>query len=127
MFQSTRFFKLWDYSVSHQQLLIRSPMTPDIATNIDIVLWGVKYFEIATILKGIDIARTQDQSRISEKAKRFIVDGYEGFVINSGVSNFVIVAAGFRVLENVLDIFESTITTANDADERNVGVELARS
>jgi LmbE family N-acetylglucosaminyl deacetylase len=41
MYESERDFKLWDYRVSHAQLLLRSPMSPDRGTNVDVQFWGV--------------------------------------------------------------------------------------
>lgn len=126
MFQSNRIFKLWDYSVSHQQLLIRSPKTPDIPTNIDLLFWGVKHLTIETMLRGVEVVLTDDTSDVPDSASRFVNDGYKVFRIQSGGSCFIVVALGFRALENQLDIFESTITTANDDEDREVGVEIAR-
>ena len=126
MFKSTRLFKLWDYSVSHQQLLIRSPMTPDISTNIDLLFWGVKYLTTETILRGVEIVRADDSGNLPEPAIELLKDGYKVFRIQSGESSMIIVSSGFRVVENQLDIFESTITTANDEEDRDVGTELAR-
>ncbi len=127
MFQSNRLFKLWDYSVSHQQLLVRSPITPDIPTNIDLLFWGVKYLTVETILRGVDIVRIDDCSSLNDYEAKFIKDGHKIFRIRSGGSSMIVVASGFRALENQLDIFESTITTANDEEDREVGIELARS
>lgn len=126
MFQSNRLFKLWDYSVSHQQLLIRSPMTPDIPTNIDLLFWGVKSLNVETVLRGVEVACTDDCSINSEQLTKFLKNGCKVFLIQSGGSSMIVVASGFRALENKLDIFESTITTANDEEDREVGVELAR-
>jgi hypothetical protein len=68
-FTCEREFKLWDYKVSHKQLLLRSPRTPTIATNIDIVFWDVSYIAISTILNGLTLAKASlDDVGAVEKA-----------------------------------------------------------
>lgn len=127
MYQSERVFKVWDYNTSHQQLLIRSPMTPGIETNIDMLFWGVKFLQLETTLRGIAVSRLEDHSAVTKPARRFIEDGCSVFSLKSRDAECLLIASGFRVLENEFDIFESTIATANDQEDRYVGVELARS
>jgi hypothetical protein len=38
---SNRKFKLWDYDVSHRQLLLRSPKSEKFDTNLDIIFLDV--------------------------------------------------------------------------------------
>lgn len=124
MFQSDRKFKLWDYRVSHKQALIRSPKTPDIATNVDFVFWGVEYLSIPSTLDGIAVV----------KADAMAGNGFtpssngDVFVIETGGESYVIVAAGCKVLENRLDIFESSLEGFAATDEnRDLGNVLAHS
>ena len=64
-FVSERRFCLWDCNISHKQLLLRSPRTPEIATNIDIVLWGVEFLQLPTVLDGV--AMTRPRKRIAKE------------------------------------------------------------
>ncbi len=112
MFQSDRKFRLWDYKVSHNQALIRSPRKPDIATNVDIVFWGVERLDLPTNLDGLQMSKGDDDE----------------FIIESGGQRFVVVADGCKVLENGLDIFESSLEGfASTDDERDLGNVLAHS
>lgn len=122
MFNSDRRFKLWDYRVSHNQLLIRSPATPDIPTNIDVVFWGVEFVSVPTAFIGLTIERSFEGSDI-----RILITpspNGEKFVVASHGTQYVIVAAGCKVLENSLDIFDSSLegfaATQSDRDLGNV-------
>lgn len=126
MFKSNRRFRLWDSRVSHDQLLIRSPATPEIATNIDIVFWGVEFISFPTLFRGPEIERGSDE----RDAGLISVQPTNGelFVIVSDEKRFAIVAAGFKVLENTLDIFESSLEGfAATESGRDLGKVLAHS
>jgi len=127
-YRSGRVFKLWDYSVSHKQMLLRSPRTPDIKTNIDVVFWGVEFIEIATVLAGIEItAGTADHAVLAARLHDSIgtCDVYR--IVSVG-KRYLAVAQGFQVLENVLDIFESTLVNFSaDRPIEEYGVVLAHS
>jgi hypothetical protein len=107
MFTSDRRFKLWDCRVSHNQLLIRSPATPEIPTNIDVIFWGVEFVSVPTNLNGLAIERQSDGSNIGIPISPS--PNGERFLIESNGKCFAVVAAGFKVLENSLDIFESSL------------------
>ena len=112
MFQSDRQFRLWDYKVSHNQALIRSPRKPDTATNIDVIFWGVERLNLPTNFDGLRISK----------------GGGNEFVIETKEKRFVVVAGGCKVLENELDIFESSLEGFAATDEtRDLGSVLAHS
>lgn len=126
MFKSNRKFKLWDCRVSHNQVLIRSPSTPDISTNVDLVFWGVEFISIPTSFDGLQIVRG-----VSTKDAGFEFSpstNGEVFLIETAGRRFVVVAAGCKVLENALDIFESSLEGFAATDEnRDLGEVLAHS
>lgn len=130
IFQSDRHFKLWDYSVSHMQMLLRSPRTPDIETNIDVVFWGVEFVELPTSLLGIEIiaASSGDASDLRARLKRNVEPGGLFRVVSSG-NSYVVVASGFTVFQNMLDIFDSTVICfpAEDRPREDYGTILAHS
>lgn len=112
MFKSERKFRIWDYKVSHSQLLIRSPQSADVATNIDLVFWGVERIDLPTSFQGVVMLRE--------------VDGL--IHIQSGGQSYRVAAGGFKVLENTLDIFESSLEGfAATEEQRNIGDVLAHS
>ena len=127
-FSSEREFRMWDYNVSHNQLLIRSPRSPDVATNVDIIFWRVEYMELPCSFRGIafaeaaasDVARVQQVfSKISSHASYYPLISEE--------KRHLIVASGFKVVENTLDIFNSSLCYFVDRDPSELGVVLAHS
>ena len=128
-FVSTRQFRLWDYSVSHNQMLLRSPRSPEVPTNIDVVFWGVQYLEMPTMLDGIEMGEaTSDESEAMERfaGKNFKTSDVHWIV--SRHERFLVVASGFKVLENDLDIFDSSLEYFAGTDSnRNLGKVLSHS
>lgn len=107
MFQSKRIFRLWDYRVSHDQLLLRSAQTPDIQTNVDIVFWGVEYIVLPTMLHGLLIRKGTIHDVKNIPIVNPIRDSV--FIIETIGCSFFVAALGCKVLENQLDIFESSL------------------
>ena len=95
MYESNRSFKIWDYNVSHKQLLIRSPRTNGETENIDIVFWGVELIALETSFEGLSLQRGVAESEPSVPT----------FVVGSGHVR----AAGCKVLVNQLEIFDSSL------------------
>jgi hypothetical protein len=95
MYESKRSFKIWDYNVSHKQLLIRSPRTNGEVENIDLVFWGVERIELDSAFDGLSLARVARNS--------------EDSVPVFSVGNGHVVAAGCKVLVNQLEIFDSSL------------------
>ncbi len=110
IYSSEREFQVWDYTVSHQQILIRSPSTPEVRGNVDLIFLGVEYLGIPSSFHGLglDVASPEESAEV----KRSLSGGWEGSGVYTLVSEgrrYSLVAAAFRVYENDLDIFESTL------------------
>lgn len=129
LFESDRTFRLWQFLVSHNQLLIRSPRSSVHCSNIDIVFWGVEYVEMPSHLKGVTM--TANTTLEIEKAETLIGKSDETssvFVIESESRKFLIIAGGFKVLRNNLDIFESSLELFAGSDPlKYLGEVLAHS
>jgi hypothetical protein len=116
-FRSDRRFQLWDYTVGHQQMLLRSPAGPDCPTNIDIGFVGVRYLGIPSSFDGVEIGEaTPEDLATLPPGLRGKSDESEVHVLRSGGRRFVVVAVNYYVLENELDFFESSLEYFNDAD-----------
>ena len=130
-FASDRHFQLWDYSVGHQQFLMRSPpVTGRHGTNIDIVMLGVEYLEIPTSLDGVaTVAPSQDEIKRAVAALGKPLgpsDTVYGF--ESGGRRFLAVAAACRIWENTLGLFESSLEYFLESElDRSLGKLLYRS
>lgn len=112
--KTERVFKVWEYKVSHGQLLIRSPKTPatetspEFLTNIDSVCLGVEYMALPRAFRGLELLLpTPDEIRHLEGflGKALAPDYIK--VLASGGKRFSVVASSFSLSENIWDIFES--------------------
>lgn len=129
LFESDRTFRLWQFFVSHNQLLIRSPKSTQHCSNIDIVFWGVEYIEIPSFLKSVKL--TENTTRDIEKAETLIgksVEASSVFIVESETGKYLIIAGGFKVLRNNLDLFESSLELFSGSDPiKDPGEVLAHS
>ena len=102
IYQSDRTFQLWDYTVGHAQLLLRSPATADEPFNLDIVFLGVQGLDIPTRLPGLVMLKPEPIERPGRKIRhrhRLLTGGDE----------YEIVAVAFRIYKNQLDLTESSL------------------
>lgn len=105
-----RMFRLWDFRVSHDQLLLRSPKTETTPKNVDIAFVGVEYVDLPTKVPNpvLMSPEVSDLLKAQDSLGR-IVQKNEVFVIQIGDRRHIVVAAAMKVFENDLDIFESSL------------------
>ena len=111
---SDRVFKVWEYQVSHGQLLIRSPKAPatgtapERLTNVDLVCLGVEYMSLPRLLRGIELSEpsSEELKQLESLLGRRIESGSVRILASEG-RRFPVVAASFSLSENDWDIFES--------------------
>jgi len=106
LFHSERSFELWDYHVSHRQLLIRSPMRDALPANIDLIFVGVSFLKCDTFFQTIelDLAQADEIAQLGIVVKDGVV-----YRIKSCGGDAWIAASQFKVLSNTLPIFESSL------------------
>jgi hypothetical protein len=109
-----RVFKVWEYQISHGQLLIRSPKapatetSPEFLTNIDLVCLGVEYMAVPRVLRAVELAQaTADEIRQLESLLEKVIAPGNAKVLVSDGKRFPVVASSFSLYENDWDIFES--------------------
>lgn len=105
-----RRFQVWEYKVSHQQLLIRSPKSQDHDTNLDLIFVGVDYLALPKSMDGISIvppneAELRFASEFRKESQRIVLE--------SAGQRHLVIAAKFQVSENTLDLFESSLESFN--------------
>jgi hypothetical protein len=112
--ESDRTFKVWDYQVSHGQLLIRSPKapatekSPEFIVNVDLVCVGVDYMAIPRAFLGLElVVATSDEIRDLEVLLGKSITTDQVRILASEGKRFPVVASSFSVSENDWDIFES--------------------
>lgn len=128
MFRSSREFKLWDYNVTHKQLLMRSPLTGANEDNLDIVFWGVEFLSVASVIDGITIRRATEGELKSFLPINLLSSEHQtpAYSIEAVKCNGFVLAAGCKVLRNQLGIFDSSLMYADrDRPIEEYGVVLA--
>jgi hypothetical protein len=112
--KNERLFKLWEYQISHGQLLIRSPKqpatgnAPERTTNVDLVCMGVEYMAVPRLFNGIEVeAATPREIAELESVLGTDINPKLARILASGGKRYPIVASSFAFHENDWDIFES--------------------
>ncbi len=119
-YQSDRNFALWDYTVSHAQLLLRSPASSDDPDNIDVVLVGVETLEIPTRMHGLTITGP-------EPLERRPGDPISIFRLTSEGNEFRVTAVACRVYKNRLGLMDSSLEYFGPDDPADPGEILCHS
>ena len=101
-YQTGRRFQLWEYRVSHGQMLLRSVPPGEDATNVDVLFWGVSRIDLPTRFDGLKIALTPDRV----------------LKIESNGRQYAVAAAGCKVMENRLPYDVSSLTHFTGYDEQ---------
>jgi hypothetical protein len=104
-----RDFRVWHYSVSHSSLLIRSPKGGATQTNIDLLFVGVEYVDLTHWLRGpsVLVGDETDLARAATLLSRRIASNETLVTIVAEGRRNLVLARGFEVQENEMEIFES--------------------
>lgn len=111
LLRSSRTFRIWDYFVSHSQLLVRSPKLNDDDFHIDIIFSGVEYVSLPA-LYGMEPeiflyeGDNSDFDRISSVFSRQF-DDTRIFLFDASNKEFVVVAQHIKIRETRLDYLAS--------------------
>lgn len=102
-----RRFQIWEFSVSHGRLLIRSPAGPESAKNIDLLFSGVQYMACARLMRGIRIEQpSTEDNEVVTRLFRALRDSEELHVLVSAEGRNYIVAASAQLSENGKGLFD---------------------
>lgn len=124
IFKSDRYFTIFDFVISHGQLLLRSQKTDDLPKNIDVIFFDATYIQSFSRLKGLYIKRLEkgiDLTEYSAVKKYLDYDNNYLFEIESNDEKYYIAASFVRVFENQLEFADSSLSI-NDK-----GIEIATS
>lgn len=100
-FTNDRTFQVWAYSVSHAQLLLRSPSDAAHSKNIDIAFVGVDRMDLVTGCTGIEVEEVA-ATGARHRLRRFKLS-------SNGTHVGTIDAVDVRVSENTLDHSETDL------------------
>ena len=101
-------FKLWEYRVSHSQLLIRCPKLSASSKNIDVQFYNVEYVDLPSLFQDMAIDEpNQDEILFASRRLGRQVDNERVIVVRNGNQRHIVVAGAVVVSENNMEIFES--------------------
>jgi len=106
-----RLFKLWYYTVSHNQLLLRSLGVGE-ECNIDIYFGNVLYIEIPTKLDNIEIIRTNEED-VRYIEQRLGKSDNTITVLLCDNKKYYIVSSIVRIMENRRSMFDLPFEVTN--------------
>ena len=104
-----RVFKLWYYTISHGQMLLRSVGTTE-RGNMDIYFGDVSYIELPTMMNEIEILNSS-QEDIDYIAQKIGDVNKKITVLSSGNRKYYVVSSIVKVLENELNFWELPFDT----------------
>ncbi|WPV63890.1 hypothetical protein [Chitinophaga sp. LS1] len=111
IFESNRYFTLFDVVVSHGQLLLRAQKNETYSHNIDIVFWDTSYIQLYTRLYGISIRKVEKNGVISYNSvtEYLNYDKSYLFEVSSGEEVYYVAASYLKVFENQLAFNETSL------------------
>jgi len=111
-----RRFRIWEYWVSHSQLLLRSPgdlrcpADSSRSRNVDVIFVSVSYIELPAIMWDLEL--TDPTMADLQKAEQVLgepVQPEHVFVIVANGRRYLVVAGGMQILENNLELMQSSL------------------
>ena len=125
IFKSDRYFTVFDYLVSHGQLLLRSDKRKGYEKNIDIVFFDTTFIQLFTMLDGIVVNLITGEDAVDYKSVKKYLSYKESnlFEIESAGEKYYLAASFVKVFENELEFHETSLGFENKGREE----EIARS
>lgn len=103
-------FQLWEFLVSHRQLLLRRPATSSEPANVDLAFGGVKYVALPSSISNPRVrAATADEVSSAADLIGRPVQPDEVYVIEGDEGRGFVVAGSARRTVNDLELFESSL------------------
>lgn len=124
IFKSDRYFTIFDFVISHGQLLLRSQKTDDLPKNIDVIFFDTTFIQSFSRLKGLHIkmlGKGIDLPEYSTVKKYLDYDNNYLYEIDSNDEKYYIADSFVRIFENQLEFSESSLNTSEK------GIEIATS
>lgn len=122
IYKSEKYFTVFDYFLSHGQLLIRSSKGEDQKSNIDIIFFDTTFVQLFTMLHGITIkviAKSEFNSYDSVQ-KYLNYDTSNLFEITSNNEKYYIAASFVRVFENELSFNETSLGLLHKGRDKEI-------
>lgn len=112
IFKSNKYFTVFDFLISHGQLLLRASKDEDNFKNIDIIFFGTRYIQLFTSLSGLSISLVENNKEIINYStvNCFLITNENYlFEIETKNEKYYVGASYFKVYENELEFNETSL------------------
>ncbi|MGJ1323038.1 hypothetical protein ACR780_10125 [Sphingobacterium faecium] len=122
IFNSKKSFVVFDYFISHGQLLIRSKKSDNQKYNIDIIFFNTSFLQLFTFINGITIkiVNKSNFSKYDSVVKYLEYDNSNLFEITSSNEKYYIAASFVQIFENELEFNETSLGMIYKGRERKI-------
>ena len=104
-----RKFLIWEYTVSHSQLLLRSPREGGYPTRIDVVFKNVDFLSVGTtaVLDRIEEVERAEIERLGGQAAMIaLTGGQRGYRLSGPSTDGLVLSGAFAIHEDELESHE---------------------
>lgn len=112
IFKSNKYFTVFDFVISHGQLLLRASKDEDNFKNIDIIFFGTRYIQLFTSLSGLSISLVENNKEIiNYSTVNSFLSTNENYLFEIETTNekYYVGASYFKVYENELEFNETSL------------------
>jgi hypothetical protein len=122
IFKSEKYFSVFDYFISHGQLLIRAAKREGQNANIDIIFFDTTFIQLFTMLHGLTITLVRkDLIRNYNSVNKYLkFDNSNLFELKSGDERYYIAASFVKVFENELEFNETSLGMVYKGREKEI-------
>lgn len=106
-----RSFKVWDFSVSHQQMVIRSLGPQEGSPNLDLHFRGVEYLRIPVVLNGLSIEEPTESETAEVRnvlSSRQAANSTLWVLVSSG-QRYLVAASHLEISENLYPMMSTAL------------------
>jgi hypothetical protein len=111
VFSSERYFTMFDFLISHGQLLLRASKDEDYNINIDIIFYDVKFIQLCTSLPGLSIKLISNNKGLINEYVKSIISNNDNYIyeVRAKGEKYYVTASFVRVFENDLEFNETSL------------------
>lgn len=108
-YESERPFNVYDYLISHGQLLIRSDKNKGFDDNIDIIFFSTDYIQIPTYMRGLSLRKIPKPTGPIIGLPDNLQSSDDIYQVESERQKHYVVAGFVRIFSNQLDLGQSSL------------------
>jgi hypothetical protein len=117
LFTSDRYFTIFDFHISHSQLLLRSSKGEKHQSNVDVIFFNVKFLQTPVSLWGISIEEiAESDAQLLELKHQFGEIEYKAsrvYSVTTKKKEFYVICSFIKIFENQLEFDQTSLGVLN--------------